>query len=150
MTANEILADIENYEKFDPVKGTVEGKTYVVVPTTTETGKNSDVVINRHITLAHNTTLIFAGGKISGTGTLTGDNTRLIAPITQIFGEDITVDGIWVMDRAYPQWFGARTIFPTMNFGICALPEKQPNLPKRTLSPPKLKKTRLKKPEMRP
>ena len=115
MTANEILADIENYEKFDPVKGTVEGKTYVVVPTTTETGKNSDVVINRHITLAHNTTLIFAGGKISGTGTLTGDNTRLIAPITQIFGED-----------------------------------KQPNLPKRTLSPPKLKKTRLKKPEMRP
>lgn len=52
--------------------------------------------------------MIFAGGKISGTGTLTGDNTRLIAPITQIFGEDITVDGIWEMDRAYPQWFGAR------------------------------------------
>ena len=108
MTANEFLAGIENYEKFDPVKGTVEGKTYVVVPTTTETGKNPDVVINGHITLAHNTTLIFAGGKISGTGTLTGDNTRLIAPITKIFGEDITVDGIWEMDRAYPQWFGAR------------------------------------------
>lgn len=108
MTANEFLAGIENYEKFDPSNGTVEGKTYVVVPTTTETGKNSDVVINGHITLAHNTTLIFAGGKISGTGTLTGDNTRLIAPITQIFGEDITVDGIWEMDRAYPQWFGAR------------------------------------------
>ena len=108
MTANEFLAGIENYEKFDPVKGTVEGQTYVVFPTTTETGKNSDVVINGHITLAHNTTLIFAGGKISGTGTLTGDNTRLIAPITQIFGEDITVDGIWEMDRAYPQWFGAR------------------------------------------
>ena len=31
MTANEILADIEIYEKFDPVKGPVEGKTYVVV-----------------------------------------------------------------------------------------------------------------------
>lgn len=58
MTANEILADIENYEKFDPVKGTVEGKTYVVAPTTTKTDKDSDVVINRHITLAHNTTLI--------------------------------------------------------------------------------------------
>lgn len=104
MTANEFLAGIENYEKFDPSNGTVEGKTYVVVPTITGT----DVVINGHITLAHNTTLIFAGGKISGTGTLTGDNTRLIAPITQIFGEDITVDGIWEMDRAYPQWFGAR------------------------------------------
>ena len=108
MTANEFLAGIENYEKFDPSNGTVEGKTYVVVPTITGTDKNSDVVINGHITLAYNTTLIFAGGKISGTGTLTGDNTRLIAPITQIFGEDITVDGIWEMDRAYPQWFGAR------------------------------------------
>ena len=108
MTANEFLAGIENYEKFDPSNGTVEGKTYVVVPTTTETDKYSDFFINGHITLAHNTTLIFAGGKISGTGTLTGDNTRLIAPITQIFGEDITVDGIWEMDRAYPQWFGAR------------------------------------------
>lgn len=108
MTVNEFLAGIENYEKFDPSNGTVEGKTYVVVPTITGTDKNSDVVINGHITLAHNTTLIFAGGKISGTGTLTGDNTRLIAPITQIFGEDITVDGIWEMDRAYPQWFGAR------------------------------------------
>ena len=45
MTANEILADIENYEKFDPVKGTVEGKTYVVVPTTTETGKDRKSVV---------------------------------------------------------------------------------------------------------
>lgn len=150
MTANEFLAGIENYEKFDPVKGTVEGKTYVVVPTITGTDKNSDVVINGHITLAHNTTLIFAGGKISGTGTLTGDNTRLIAPITQIFGEDITVDGIWEMDRAYPQWFGQETILAKKNFGICALPAKLPNLLKRTLSPPQQKKTILKKPEMRP
>ena len=46
MTANEFLAGIENYEKFDPVKGTVEGKTYVVVPTITGTDKNSDVVMD--------------------------------------------------------------------------------------------------------
>ena len=31
MTANEILADIEIYEKFDPVKGTVEGKTLSLI-----------------------------------------------------------------------------------------------------------------------
>lgn len=108
MEENKILASIGNYETFDPIKGTTEGKTYVVVPTTTDPNQDSDIVINEHITLAHNTTLVFAGGKISGTGTLTGDNTRLIAPVTQIFGEDITVDGIWEMDRAYPQWFGAR------------------------------------------
>lgn len=39
MTANEFLAGIENYEKFDPSNGTVEGKTYVVVPTITGTDK---------------------------------------------------------------------------------------------------------------
>lgn len=66
MTANEFLAGIENYEKFDPVKGTVEGKTYVVVPTITGTDKNSDVVINGHITLAHNTTLILPEEKSQG------------------------------------------------------------------------------------
>ena len=45
MTANEFLAGIENYEKFDPSNGTVEGKTYVVVPTITGTDKNSFAVI---------------------------------------------------------------------------------------------------------
>ena len=40
MTANEFLAGIENYEKFDPSNGTVEGKTYVVVPTITGTDKS--------------------------------------------------------------------------------------------------------------
>ena len=30
-----------------------------------------------------------------------------------------------------------------MNFGICALPEKQPNLPKRTLSPPEAEKDKI-------
>ena len=64
MTANEFLAGIENYEKFDPSNGTVEGKTYVVVPTTTETGKN---LRDRH-----------------------------------------THRRQYSVDRAYPQWFGAR------------------------------------------
>lgn len=85
MEENKILASIGNYETFDPIKGTTEGKTYVVVPTTTDPNQDSDIVINEHITLAHNTTLIFAGGKITGSGTLTGDYTRLVAPITQIF-----------------------------------------------------------------
>lgn len=85
MNTAELLLSVEEYEIFNPNVPTVEGKTYVVVPTTTDPNQDSDIVINEHITLAHNTTLIFAGGKISGTGTLTGDNTRLIAPVTQIF-----------------------------------------------------------------
>ena len=116
MTANEFLAGIENYEKFDPSNGTVEGKTYVVVPTTTATGKN---LRDRHLLpkFLAKTSQSMAFGK-------------WIAPI--------------------PNGSGQETIFPTMNFGICALSAKQPNLPKRTLSPPQQKKTRLKKLAMRP
>lgn len=99
MSTEEILLPIGEYDVFNPNNTTTEGKTYAVL---------NEITINNHYTLARGTTLIFAGGKISGTGTLTGDYTRLVAPITQIFGEEITVDGIWEMDRAYPQWFGAR------------------------------------------
>lgn len=111
MEINELSALVEKYKIFDP-NATTEGETYVVIP---QNG-NSEIVINNHVTLAHGTTLIFAGGKITGTGTLTGDYTRLVAPITQIFGKDITVDGIWEMDRAYPQWFGARNDISNSEF----------------------------------
>ena len=111
MDTNELSALVDKYKIFDP-NVTTEGETYVVIPQ----NDNSETVINNHVTLAHGTTLIFAGGKITGTGTLTGDYTRLIAPITQIFGKDITVDGIWEMDRAYPQWFGARNDISSAEF----------------------------------
>ena len=85
MNTAELLLSVEECEIFNPNVPTVEGKTYAVIPQPTATGNNPEIVINNHVTLAHGTTLIFAGGKISGTGTLTGDNTRLIAPVTQIF-----------------------------------------------------------------
>ena len=114
--SDELSALVDKYKIFDP-NATTEGETYVVIP---QNG-NPEIVINDHVTLAHGTTLIFAGGKITGSGTLTGDYTRLVAPITQIFGKDITVDGIWEMDRAYPQWFGARNDISSAEF--CLLRE---------------------------
>ena len=49
------------------------------------------------------------GGMLnsSSTVTLTGNRTKIIAPITQIFGANINFAGTWEIDRAYPQWFGA-------------------------------------------
>ena len=85
MNTAELLLSVEEYEIFNPNVPTIEGKTYAVIPQPTATGNNPEIVINNHVTLAHGTTLIFAGGKISGTGTAPGDNTRLIAPVTQIF-----------------------------------------------------------------
>ena len=85
MNTAELLLSVEEYEIFNPNVPTIEGKTYAVIPQPTATGNNPEIVINNHVTLAHGTTLIFAGGKISGTSTLTGENTRLIAAGTQIF-----------------------------------------------------------------
>lgn len=85
MNTAELLLSVEEYEIFNPNVPTIEGKTYAVIPQPTATGNNPEIVINNHVTLAHGTTLIFAGGKITGSGTLTGDYTRLVAPITQIF-----------------------------------------------------------------
>lgn len=125
--SDELSALVDKYKIFDP-NATTEGETYVVIP---QNG-NPEIVINDHVTLAHGTTLIFAGGKITGSGTLTGDYTRLVAPINQIFGKDITVDGIWEMDRAYPQWFGARNDISNSEFWYLreackAAGENQPN-----------------------
>lgn len=78
----------------------------------------SDILLNEGGYIGENVTLIFQGGMIkinpnlqlqqpSLTITITGQHTKIIAPITQIFGDSINVDGTWDIDRAYPQWFGA-------------------------------------------
>jgi len=62
-----------------------------------------------------NVTLYFIGGmllKPSGSVTLTGNRTRIIAPPEQIFSADLSTGGKWEIERAYPQWFGAKT-YPT-------------------------------------
>ena len=71
----------------------------------------TDITLESDTVIPDNVTLIFQGGKIlSNTPlTLTGQRTRIVAPICQIFGEDIEVDGSWDIDRAYPQWFGYAT-----------------------------------------
>lgn len=56
------------------------------------------------ITIGKNVTLIFDGGCISGDFKLVGNKTSIQAPIAQIF-DGVTVEGDWICDRAYPQWF---------------------------------------------
>lgn len=86
-----------SYAEFDP-NLTLPNSTYIV---------SSIHIVNTTILLASNVTLIFVGGKITGNGTLEGNNTVLVAPISQIFSADLNIIGSWIMERAYPQWFGA-------------------------------------------
>ncbi len=60
------------------------------------------------VTVPDNVTLIFKGGKITWIDDckIIGNNTRIVAPIEQIFDENIIPSGSWAIDRAYPQWFG--------------------------------------------
>ena len=60
------------------------------------------------VTVPDNVTFIFIEGMItcSISCNIIGANTKILAPITQIFGTNINATGLWAIDRAYPQWFG--------------------------------------------
>ena len=71
----------------------------------------TDVLISSPTTF-EDEILVFEGGQFinnnpAKTVTLTGNNTKIIAPPYQIFVGEFKFEGTWVMDRAYPQWFGA-------------------------------------------
>ena len=68
-----------------------------------------DIAVNTSYEIPAGVTLVFQGGKITGSGTLRGNKTSIVAPIAQIFGDNLKVEGSWSIDRAYPQWFGAIT-----------------------------------------
>ena len=58
------------------------------------------------ITIPDNCVLEFTGGSISGSHTLTGDNTGIIASPVKIFGTDVTLAGTWNIPESYAEWFG--------------------------------------------
>ena len=78
------------------------GTTYVV---------EENVTFSLSVVIPENVTLIFQGGKFVVADdcteeiTIIGTNTRLEAPICNIFGKGINVTGSWDIERAYPQWF---------------------------------------------
>ena len=72
----------------------------------------SDMEIEENLTYTFqdNVTINFHNGKFIGQGvTLIGNNTKIDAPICQIFGDGISLQGTWITERAYPQWFGCVT-----------------------------------------
>lgn len=71
-----------------------------------------DVVSNYNmkgekLELTSNCILKFSGGILYN-GTLVGNNTCIDAPITEIFGSSIMIEGEWNVDFSYPEWFGAK------------------------------------------
>lgn len=61
---------------------------------------------NTTVTIPSGSTLKFNGGIIKN-GTITGNNTAIDAPLTQLFDTSVTLSGTWNVDEGYPEWFGA-------------------------------------------
>lgn len=72
---------------------------------------STDITINNSVNLPINVTLIFAGGKLIGNGSLKANNTQVVANIVQIFDINLQLSGSWITERAYPQWWGAQNTY---------------------------------------
>jgi len=59
------------------------------------------------VTMPRNSTLkVSEGGMLTGTFNLVGDSTRLVAGLTKIFDDNVTLSGTWIVDEVYSDWFG--------------------------------------------
>jgi len=80
---------------------------------------SKDCTISTNLVLPDRISLIFKGGKITVTGTLTGTRTSIVAPISEIFiTSDVTsIDGTWDIDQAYPRFISCpiRKLKPIVN-----------------------------------
>ena len=74
--------------------------------------------ISGAVVMPGNCTLIFQGGKF--TGSLTGNNTAIEAGPVQIFDVGIQLYGSFVNECAYPEWWGA---VATVHRGVSPLPD---------------------------
>lgn len=90
------------------------GRTYVV--------RKSHTLTSTTANIPENVTLYFLGGILTGSATLTGNRTRIIAPPEQIFDANLSVSGTWEIEKAFPQWFGAKTYPATSSSMIDSAP----------------------------
>lgn len=61
----------------------------------------------KSLTIGQNSVLHLQRYSVIGSGTLVGDFAQIAAPLVEIFGSKVKVEGDWLNDRVYPQWFGA-------------------------------------------
>ena len=66
-----------------------------------------DYELEENITIPEGCILEFDGGSINGAYTVTGTNTVIEAGLIKIFDVNVTLEGTWYVEAAYPEWFGA-------------------------------------------
>lgn len=66
-----------------------------------------DCYLTRDFKIPQNCVFVFEGGIITGNHTLEGNNTYIQASPYQIFAEELSLEGSWLNEKCYPEWFGA-------------------------------------------
>lgn len=61
----------------------------------------------KSLTIGQNSMLYLQWHSVFGSGTLVGAFAQIEAPLVEIFSSTVKIDGDWLNDRVYPQWFGA-------------------------------------------
>lgn len=61
----------------------------------------------KSLTIGQNSVLHLQRHSVIGSGTLVGDFAQIEASLEEIFSSTVKIDGDWLNDRVYPQWFGA-------------------------------------------
>lgn len=64
-----------------------------------------DFILGEDITIPENCILEFDGGSISGEHTLTGNNTKVVAPQNSKIFHTIDISGTWNVPTVYVDWF---------------------------------------------
>ena len=61
----------------------------------------------KSLTIGQNSVLHLQRHSVVGSGTLVGDFAQIEASLEEIFSSTVKIEGDWLNDRVYPQWFGA-------------------------------------------
>lgn len=61
----------------------------------------------KSLTIGQNSMLYLQWHSVFGSGTLVGAFAQIEAPLVEIFSSTVKIEGDWLNDRVYPQWFGA-------------------------------------------
>lgn len=61
----------------------------------------------KSLTIGQNSVLHLQRHSVIGSGTLVGDFAQIEASLEEIFSSTVKIEGYWLNDRVYPQWFGA-------------------------------------------
>ena len=62
---------------------------------------------DKTLTIGQNSVLHLQRRSVFGSGTLVGAFAQIEASLVEIFSSTVKIDGDWLNDRVYPQWFGA-------------------------------------------